>query len=408
MEGKSPYTSELVSFAGALEEHGVRVSPDDVIGAARALTVVDPLDRDQFYHALRACLVDDPEEIPVFDEVFDGFWRDRSPDDELGDSPFAEGGGTVADPGAQPGSAEADDGRDAPADDGPGSDGGRDGSSRPRRRTDAGEDRHLKGMEEIAMEIGQQEATTDVDVSVDDRAHEVETLSLLVTELGRQIGSIRGFRRRRHPAGDVDLRKSLDMAREQTPDDLPRTEADRSRAKVRFFVDVSNSMLQNMDQVFLLLFLFECVRQFADVRVFMFDTSVTEVTRHFRTADVMQTLAEMRAAQTEWGAGTTVGACLAEIRAVDPFVVDRETVTIVVSDGWDAGDIELLTEQMRHLERQSRSVIWLNPRAVAPEYEPKVSGIAAAMPYVDHFFGFATSDDLRSMVEHLRSNAAVQ
>lgn len=409
MEDGRVYTRDLVAFAGALRDRGIDISPDDLIDAGQALTVVDPLDRNQFYHALRTTLIDGPEQRRIFDEVFSEFWRGPSLPDESDDGISVGSSETSDRDGPEDSRSETAGGGDGTdSEPGSGSDEEMDGAERTGHRRPTDGESHLDDMTEIAMEIGRQEATTDIDVSMREDGRELEELSLLVTELGQQLGVLSGFRQRIDTSGDIDLRRSLDTAREPMVKDLPRVEDERSAAKVRFFIDVSRSMLQNMDQAFLLLFLFECVRQFSDVRVFMFDTSATEVTRHFRTADVARTVAEMRQAQTEWGSGTSIGSCLSEILASEPFVVDRETVAVIVSDGWDAGDIDLLDEQMRHLERRCRRVVWLNPRAVASEYEPAVSGMETAIPHVDLFFGFATIDDLRTVVEKLRSTTAVQ
>jgi hypothetical protein len=405
MEDERPYTRELVRFAEALRERDVVVSPDAVVDAGRALAVVDPLDREQFYYALRATLVDDPAAFDAFDEAFARFWEAEPSPDDFDAVPLTDDTQAFDDtfpPGERDESADGDDGGDA-ASEGGNASSEPTTSRRPERRPD-GRDPGAGDLSELAVELGRQEGTTDVDVSILDDGRELAALSRLVRKFGRQLGVLPGFRRRAHPSGELDLRDSLNVVREPTPADLPRVEADRSRAKARFFVDVSHSMLRNMDQAFLLLFLFECVQQFADVRVFMFDTSATEVTAHFRAADVERTLAALRAEQTRWGAGTTIGACLAEMFAADPFVVDRETVAIVVSDGWDAGDVELLEAQLRYLERHCRRTVWLNPRATADEYEPTVSGMAAALPYLDHFFGFATLDDLRLVVDGLQTD----
>lgn len=407
------YTSNLVAFCAALREHGVRVSTDDAASAARALEEIDPIDRDQFYYGLKACLVDEPSQVAVFDVLFEEYW------DELAAEAFEEGSAEAGEAtldehvaGDPEGTSEDVERADVDPPDSTGTtaqsstDVG-DLDDRSNRRSDEGASgRGDDGTEEVALEVGRQERSTTPTVAFEDDALATEELALLVTELGRQLGTLRGFRRRVRSSGQVDLRRALALAREKDPSDLPRVEKERSEAKVRFFVDVSHSMLRNMHQEFLLLFLFECVRQFADARVFMFDTDTAEVTTHFQAANVERTLEEMRRTRTEWGAGTTIGACLKEVLTADPFVVDNDTVCVVVSDGWDAGDLDRLREQMTELDRRCRRVLWFNPRAAADGYEPKVGGMETALPYVDHLFGFASVDDLRHLVSELRSRTA--
>lgn len=402
---EQPYTRTLVEFANGLRERGVDVSQDSTIEAGRALSIVDPLDGEQFYNALRAVFVDEPEEIPVFDDVFETFWRQPESsstegglDEELFPTPNSsieqnsEPKQTAESEGTEGSKSETENRADR---------------SRMRKEIDTEQTPQPDEMAKMAMEIGRQEGSLEFDVSLLENEYELESLSLLVSELGRQIGVIEGFRKQPSTTGNIDLRRSLSAVREPVPKDLPRVEQKRSRTKIRFFLDVSHSMLQNMDQTFLLLFIFECVRQFGDTRVFMFDTGWREVTEHFRTVDVARTLEEIRRAQIEWGSGTTIGACLSEILDSETFVVDRETVVTIISDGWDAGDIDVLDEQMRRLNGYGKRVIWLNPRAVADSYEPTVRGMSTALPYIDDFFGFATIDDLRTVVRQLRENTAV-
>ncbi|MFH4325316.1 VWA domain-containing protein, partial [Acinetobacter baumannii] len=63
----------------------------------------------------------------------------------------------------------------------------------------------------------------------------------------------------------------------------------------------------------------------------------------------------------------------------------RGAVVVILSDGWDRGDVEVLAEQMRRIKRLAYRVIWVNPLKAAPGYKPLAGGMAAALPYVDVF-----------------------
>lgn len=405
------YTGNLLEFCTALRAEGVPVSTDHAIAAAAALSEIDPLERDEFYYALKTTLLDDQTYHQIFDDLFVTYW-DELPSEaetnrERASSDDVDVEDTVADEDAS--AEDGDEPSDAPSERPPHSGGASDATDLPDTRTNDREGgsnkRRGEADEDVALEIGQQDRATLPTVSVTSDDLATETLSLLVKDLGRELGTIRGFESSRDPSGELDLRRSLNAAREPHPGNLPRISKERSQVRVRFFVDVSHSMLRNMDRAFLLFFLFECMRQYVDVRTFFFDTKSTEVTRYFQSAEIGRTVEEMRRARTEWGAGTTIGACLEEILATDPFVVDHDTVVVVISDGWDAGELERLREQLHELTRRSQSIIWLNPLATSPNYEPKVSGMETALPYVDHFFGFADVDDLRDVVDGLRSRA---
>jgi len=58
---------------------------------------------------------------------------------------------------------------------------------------------------------------------------------------------------------------------------------------------------------------------------------------------------------------------------------------VILSDGWDRGDPEVLGEQMARLHRVAHKVVWVNPYKASPNYAPLARGMAAALPHVDDF-----------------------
>ncbi len=74
---------------------------------------------------------------------------------------------------------------------------------------------------------------------------------------------------------------------------------------------------------------------------------------------------------TDWSGGTRLGECLRTFN--DEWGVRgmaRGAIVVVLSDGWDRGDPEVLAEQMQRLQRIAHSVIWVNPLKVTPGYAP--------------------------------------
>jgi uncharacterized protein with von Willebrand factor type A (vWA) domain len=63
----------------------------------------------------------------------------------------------------------------------------------------------------------------------------------------------------------------------------------------------------------------------------------------------------------------------------------RGAIVVVLSDGWDRGDPDVLAEQMARLHRVAHRVVWVNPLKVTPGYAPLARGMAAALPHVDAF-----------------------
>ena len=66
-------------------------------------------------------------------------------------------------------------------------------------------------------------------------------------------------------------------------------------------------------------------------------------------------------------------------------LLTRDTLFIILSDGWDTGEPELLASQMRRAKQRAQKVLWLNPLLGLKDYQPVTRGMAAALPYVDVF-----------------------
>jgi uncharacterized protein with von Willebrand factor type A (vWA) domain len=102
----------------------------------------------------------------------------------------------------------------------------------------------------------------------------------------------------------------------------------------------------------------------------------------------------------DWSGGTRLGETMRLFN--DQWGVRgmaRGAIVVILSDGWDRGDPEVLAEQMARLQRVAFRVVWVNPLKVTPGYAPLARGMAAALPFVDNFVEGHSLDAL----EHLTS-----
>ncbi|MFS8581093.1 MAG: VWA domain-containing protein, partial [Novibacillus thermophilus] len=114
----------------------------------------------------------------------------------------------------------------------------------------------------------------------------------------------------------------------------------------------------------------------------------------------MPSLAELGA---EWGGGTRIGDALARVmRDVGFRISPVDTVAVVFSDGLDSGDPDRLRRAMRALKRRVHCVVWLNPLAAVPGYEPKARGMQAALPYIDVFAAADDATSFNQLAQRLR------
>ena len=81
-------------------------------------------------------------------------------------------------------------------------------------------------------------------------------------------------------------------------------------------------------------------------------------------------------------------------------------MVILLSDGWDRGEPEQLAEEMARLARTAYRVVWLNPLAADPRYEPLTRGMKAAMPHVDRLLPGNSIASLEALADLMEEGIA--
>jgi uncharacterized protein with von Willebrand factor type A (vWA) domain len=122
------------------------------------------------------------------------------------------------------------------------------------------------------------------------------------------------------------------------------------------------------------------------IETFAFGTYLQRITALLKQPDFNSALESLNGASKSWSGGTKIGASLHELVAIHaPKVLDKHTTVIILSDGWDTGEVELLKDSMAIIHKRARKVIWLNPLAGYSDYHPDVAGMRTALEYVDVF-----------------------
>jgi hypothetical protein len=346
----------------------------------RALEQVDLLDRQDVYLALRTTLVARREEFPAFDRCFDVFWRFQAEEGQGLDGltspteaaiPEEHAGNTGAE--AQKKVSVALEGWEEEGD-------------------DDGEPLEVPGVSDKEILMDQDFSTFPVE-----DLDEVARLTVLIARrLARRIS------RRKRPTrrgGVIDMRRSM-RANLMKGEIIELRRRERRRRKVRLVLlcDVSGSM--DLYSRFLLQFLYALQNVFGRVETFTFSTRLTRVTEHLKGASYRQALAKLTEVR-DFSGGTRIGESLQEFNARWGSLVDRHTIVLVLSDGWDTGEPEILANEMLTLKRKAGRLIWLNPLLGNPSYEPLTRGMAAALPLVDHFAAAHNLASLRDLAGHL-------
>lgn len=359
-----------------LRERGVLVTPGETVDAVRTLDAVDVGDRAELYLALRSVVTTRPEDYRAFDEEFDRAFTASGgaagTTDAHGPQPRlpppvrrAAGASTALENWLRATGAEPDD---------PGT-----GIPRP-------SDRDLLSAHDFR--------------AFDDAA--LDAVTRVARRMARRLATRPSRRWRPSTRGArVHLRRTMRRVLETggAPARLVFRERKPRRTRLVLLCDVSGSM--ELYTRFLLQVLYAMQNSFARVETFVFATRLSRVTEPLGAPRYRAALEGLARDVRDFAGGTRIGECLDRFEREWGRRLDRRTVVVVLSDGWDTGDPALLGDAMARLHRRAGRVIWLNPLLGAPDYRPLTRGLQAALPHVDIFHPAHDLTSLEALVRHL-------
>lgn len=366
--------SSVVRFGRALRASGVVVSVDQLGAFATAFRWLNPLSMTDVYHAARATLLTRHADRAAFEQVFDSFFRGRTPSEPPAKMPQA-----------------------------------------PRHRPNA-------QRTALATLLSEQARRGDPEVSVRDRTDSASDTEQLGRKDFSRMSSreLEAVRRvlmgRRFPFATRRTRRSQPERRGRRVDarrlvaraarsggallELPRRQLIIKPRPVVVLADVSGSM-ELYARV--LLHFFHGLRQrWSTLETFLFATRLTRVSEELDVHSVDRALSRVSESVVDFSSGTRIGDSLREFnRRWAPRMLRRGSVLIMVSDGWERGDAARLASEMQNARQRCYRLIWLNPRLGDGRYEPRVRGMRAALDHVDDFLPCHDLQSLAALGEHL-------
>ena len=360
----------LVVFCRALREHGLSVTPAEVVTAAAALQIIDTKDRDEVFLSLRNILTTSVDDFPIFESLFATFWS-RSPRKLV----QREENVQVR--------------RTAPA------------------RATGGVAFFLENWPiATAQSVNVPGASDSESSAVKDFSsfsnHELEEISRIARRIVRRLARNRSRRWRPVKRGyRVNLRRSLRLSLKTGGEliDLAFKERRPKRTKLFVICDVSGSM--DIYSRLLLQFVYGLQNSFAKVESFVFATSLSRITGELKNKTYKRALDRLSANVRGWSGGTRIGASLTTFNAQWLRRIDKQTVLIILSDGWDTGEPEQLAHALAQLKQRAGRLIWLNPLLGSSAYQPLTRGMQAAMPFINVFAPAHDLASLRALEPHL-------
>ncbi|MEV0842302.1 VWA domain-containing protein [Actinocatenispora sera] len=227
-------------------------------------------------------------------------------------------------------------------------------------------------------------------------------LALLDAWLGAQLRALPTRRTRRRAVGRRGSRAALreTMARSRRtgwePIELVRTRPVRRPRRLVLLCDVSRSMQAEATAY---LALGRAFVRAADAEVFAFATGLTRLTPVLRRRSAVTAMAQATDAVGDRFGGTRIATNLRALLASRHADLVRGAIVLIGSDGWDSCPATELAAELARVRRRAHRILWINPRAGVPGFQPRVASMAAALPYCDRLLPGATLTALRGVID---------
>ena len=366
----------IVDFSRFLRAYEFSADMRQTMTALEAAKTVDVSDQHVFVSILKTTLCSNQEEWERFPQLFRMFWGESQPRPRSTSGEYKRP--SRGETGVQ-----------------------RDGSSvfldRPGSQT-AAQDGNAKAVHGASA----QHRLKKVDFSElphDDQALLEEISLRLLRRMSLRLSRRLAISDRR---SQVDLRRSIrrNITRGGEPFVLAYKGKKPKRNKLVILLDISGSM--NFYSLFLVRFAYALQECFQRVHTFLFSTNIVEISDLLRTRYLPDALRRLSQRAAGWSGGTRIGDSLRQFnQSYGRKLLSRDTIFIILSDGWDTGEPELLASQLRMTRRRVQKVLWLNPLLGLKDYQPLTRGMAAALPYVDVFAPAHNLESLLALERHL-------
>ncbi len=347
----------IVTLAGKLREHGVKCGTSESIDAFTAVNSIEIRSVEHLREVLRLTMVKRLEDYLIFDMVFDELTRQKKMQQRRETEMFSQGGGKM----------------------------GEHEKTKTTKQAQATAQMAFYSPLEVLMK---REIPTPTRESL-------REIKRVMKRMRRRLALLPGRRTFRSISGELDFPQTFrsSLATFGEPMTLSRRKRKVTRCRLVALFDVSGSM--DTYTSLLMQSMYALARQGVALEVFVFSTKLVKVTEILRLHGPEAAAARISHDVDIWGSGTRIGSCLKAFLEKYGGLLTRGTVVMIVSDGWDTGEPELLDKAMRALKTRVGRIVWINPHADKPGFKPRTIGMETAMPYIDLLAGISALQNLK-------------
>jgi len=364
---QSSLSKNIVYFCRFLRQHGFTVSIEEEATALLSLQFIDYTSNTIFQLALKSVLCRSKAQLDAFDNLFYEYWKElkKAVDSKVKQVPekknsFQQGASLKSINAWLHGN-----------------------------RNDETEETATYSIQET---LSQKDFSAVPDEEVDELMQIIKTLARrLAAKTNRRYEAS-------HKIALPDLRMTLrkNLRRGGELLDIIQRRPKRNRIKLLVLCDVSKSM--ELYSAFLIQFMYAFQQVYSRVETFVFSTALKRITAILKQNNFREAMHSLGTENNGWGGGTRIGESLeAFVEEYGKKLLDSKTIVIILSDGWDTGNVDMLEKNLGFIHARVKKIIWLNPLAGFSAYRPDVAGMKAAMPFIDVFASVHNADSLRKL-----------
>lgn len=384
------FTGLLLDFCKELKRWGVPVTLSRTIDAFRGIEKINIVESRDLYWTLKACLVASKSDLETFDTVFNHYFGGTEVKEQLFRS--IQYIRNVDDKNQFKGDIH----NSIPFD-----------NTKPQSIFSV--DMWLAGKTDTDLAETEESyvySPSEAIIKKDIEQYSEQDLLMLtpvVRKLARLLAAKVGRRKKKGKSRRLldfrsTIRKSLNYGGEIIR--IARSKNRINKAKIVFLCDISGSML-NYSR-FSLIFLQAIAQKTRGVEVFLFSTHLVRATYLLRKWEPSSVMAKVAEKLPNWGSGTKIGGSLKKfLHDWGRSNLDRHAVVVIISDGWDVGDIELLSSSLMEIKQRAKTLLWLNPLMGAPNFEPACRGMQIAVKYSDKLLPFYNLESVIKMNQEI-------
>lgn len=374
MEKQNTISDHVIQFSRFLRGHKFSIGPEEEALALQALAIIPYNKPDYFKNALRATLTKSRNQLNKFDDLYAQYWSEIKKAENSKQKDLEEEK-KIPKPKPQESGVQV--------------------IKKWLSRHSQKDLVKISSYDQVEAFAEQDFSSFKKEELSDTLRYTADLVRKLSNKTGRRFVSAKSKR-------SMDLRGILrrNIGRSDEFIYLKHRKKKVEKLKLVLICDVSKSM--EMYSRFLIQFMYGLNQASTKIETFVFSTKLERITKSLAHSDFEAVLEELKVSFDQWSSGTKIGTSLLDFSTRYGYrFIDAKTKVIILSDGWDTGEVERVKEAMAGIKRRCSSIIWLNPLSGNKGFRPETACLVAALPFIDVFQPANSIDDLKELIQKL-------